>query len=65
MYSSDIYQAGVTPGSRSFGCSQGAPDRPSSLLLYRDKENAKSSPFNTHQPAIPAVQARIDWFWGC
>jgi len=33
MYSSDIYQAGVTPGIRSFRCGQGAPDRPNLLLL--------------------------------
>jgi len=37
MYSSDIYQVGETPGIRSFRCSQGAPDRPNSLLLYKDK----------------------------
>jgi len=41
MYSSDIYQAGVSPGITSFRCDQGAPDRPSSLLLYNDKESAK------------------------
>jgi len=43
MYSSDIYQAGVTPGIRSFRCCQGAPDWPNSLLLYKDKESAKLS----------------------
>jgi len=59
MYSSDIHQAGVTPGIRSFRCGQGAPDQPNSLLLKEDKESAKSSWFNAHQITIPAVQARI------
>jgi len=40
-------------GSRSSRCGQGVPDQPSSLLLYKDKENAKLSQF----PAL-AVQAR-------
>jgi len=47
-YSSDIYQAGATPGIRSSRCGQGVPDRPSSLLLYRDKESTKWSRFTTH-----------------
>jgi len=59
LYSSDVYQAGVTPGIRSSRCGQGAPDRPNSLLLDKDKESAKSSWFDAHQLTIPAVQARI------
>jgi len=59
MYSSDIYQLDVNPGIRSFRGNQGAPDRSSSLLLYNNKENVKSSRFNAHQLAIPAVQVRI------
>jgi len=59
MYSSDIHQAGVTPGIRSFRCGQGAPDQPNSLLLKEDKESAKSSWFNAHQLDILAVQAKI------
>jgi len=49
VYSSDIYQAGATPGIRSYRCSQGAPDQPYSLLLYEDEESAKSSQFTAHQ----------------
>jgi len=45
MYSSDIYQADVTPGIRSSRCSQGTPDQPNSLLLYKDKESTKLSQF--------------------
>jgi len=59
MYSSDIYQAGVTPGIKIFRRGQGVPDWPNSLLLYKDKESANSSRFNAHQLTIPAVQARI------
>jgi len=55
MHSSDIYQAGATPGIRSFRCGQGAPDRPNSQLLYKDKESAKSSRFNARQLTILAV----------
>ena len=59
MYSSDIYQAGETPGIRSFRCCQGEPDHLNSLLLYKDKESAKLSRFTAHQVAIFAVWARI------
>jgi len=59
MYSSDIYQAGATPGIRSFRCSQGAPDQPNSLLLYKDEEGAKLPRFSAHQLTILTVQARI------
>jgi len=59
MYSSDIYQAGVTPSIGSFRFCQGAPDQPNSLLLDKDKESAKSSRFTAQQLAILAVQARI------
>ena len=45
MSSSDIYQVGVTLGISSSGSDQGVPDQPNSLLLYKDKESAKSSWF--------------------
>ena len=60
MYSSDIYQVGETPGIRSSRCGQGVPHLPNSLLLYKDKESAKSSRFTAvlerqvKRPATPA-----------
>jgi len=59
MYRSDIYQASAIPGIRNSRCGQGVPDWPNSLLLYKDKESAKSSWFNAHQLDILAVQAKI------
>jgi len=59
MYSSDIDQAGATPGIREFRCGWGVPDRPNSLLLDKDKSSAKLSRFTAHQLALLAVQARI------
>jgi len=47
MCSSDVFQAGVTPGARSYRWGQWVPDWPNSLLLCKDKKNAKLSRFNT------------------
>jgi len=49
MYSSDRYN----PGSKNSRCNQGVPDRPNSLLLYKDKKSA-----NSFQLTALAVQAR-------
>jgi len=54
-----VLHVGATSGSRSFRCCHGAPDRPNSLLLYKDKDSAKSSRFNAYQLTFPAVQTRI------
>ena len=63
MYSSDIYQAGVTPGIKIFRRGQGVPDWPNSLLLYKDKESAKSSRFSPHQLALAACKQEYDVGW--
>jgi len=60
LYGSDIHRAGVTLGIGSSRCAQGAPDGPSSLLLYKDKESASSSRCAALQRAVPALQARMD-----
>jgi len=54
-----VVQAGATAGISRFRCGQGAPDRPSSQLLYKDKESAKPSRFTAPQLTVLAVQARI------
>ena len=59
LYGSDIHRAGVTLGIGSSRCAQGAPDGPSSLLLYKDKESASSSRCALLQRAVPALQARM------
>jgi len=67
MYRSAIFQAGVTPRIRRFGCGQGAPDQPHSLLLYKDEESAKSSQFSAHQLTIleREQEYNVNWFWDC
>jgi len=47
LYGSDVYQGGKTPGTRRFRCTQA--DQPNALLLFKDKESAKSSQFTAHQ----------------
>jgi len=66
-YSSDIYQAGATPGIGSFRCGQGAPPRPDSLLLDNDKERP-GRPDSRHTSSLfwqCKREHRVGWFWGC
>jgi len=46
MHSSDIYQVGATPGIRSFRCDQGAPNRPKSVLLYKEQGKCQVIPIH-------------------
>ena len=59
MCRSDIHQADATPGIRRFRYGQVVPDRPNSLLFYKEKESAMLSQFNAYQLPIPAVQVRL------